>query len=251
MKAQALTEKLRPTSFDQIKGQPYAVSALSDFADFPFPQSFLFSGPSGVGKTSAALALANAVGVNSEWNLIKIKSGEMDAQAVESALNTVRAIGIKDGWKMIVCDEADMMSTKARCLWLSALEDLHQGEYGKTIIVFTTNNREKFETRFRDRCEQIEFEGDPKTLRMDAQELLDEVWTSEGLPGDPPALDAIKGLVEDGSLSFRRLIQFVSSEARKPRDLASIRAAKIAAARTISAKQAATVQAGSVALAGF
>ena len=245
---QALTEQYRPRTFDQMKGQPFAVSDLTDFADFPYPQAFLFSGPTGVGKTTAAFVLADALGVNREWNFIHIKSGEMDAEAVESALKTVRCAGIGDGWKMILCDEADMMSTKARSLWLSALEALQQGEYGKTVIVFTTNNPEKFDARFRDRCESLEFTGDAKTLRIDAQALLDEVWTSEGILGDPPRLDAIRGLVVDGSLSFRRLVRFIETESRKPRDVAAIRAAKLAASKSINVRP---VSSGSVVLAGF
>lgn len=248
MTSQVLTETYRPKTFDQIKGQPFAVSALTDFVDFPYPQSFLFSGFSGVGKTSAAFVLADALGVNREWNLIHIKSGEMDAESVESALRTVRCAGIGDGWKLILCDEADMMSNKARSLWLSALEALQQGEYGKTVIIFTTNNVEKFETRFRDRCEHLEFIADAKTLHMDAQALLDDVWTSEGILGDPPRLDAIRGLVVDGSLSFRRLVRFIETESRKPRDVAAIRAAKLAASKSINVRP---VSSGSVVLAGF
>lgn len=246
--ATALTETYRPKTFDQIKGQPFAVSALTDFVDFPYPQSFLFSGPTGVGKTTAAFVLADALGVNREWNFIHIKSGETDADSVESALKTVRCAGIGDGWKMIMCDEADMMSTKARSLWLSALEALQQGEYGKTVIVFTTNNAERFDSRFRDRCESLEFIADAKTLQIDAQALLDELWTSEGILGDPPRLDAIRGLVIDGVMSFRRLVRFVEIESRKPRDMAAIRAAKLAASKSISVRP---VSSGSVALAGF
>ena len=246
--ATALTEKYRPTTFDRIVGQPFAVSALADFVDFPYPQSFLFSGPTGVGKTTSAFVLADALCINREWNFIHIKSGEMDAEAVEDALKTVRYTGIGDGWKMILCDEADMMSNKARSLWLSALEALQQGEYGKTVIVFTTNNADRFDSRFCDRCESLEFVGDAKTLHIDAQALLDELWASEGIPVDPPSLEAIKGLVVDGMMSFRRLVRFIETESRKPRDVAAIRAAKLAASKSINVRP---VSSGSVVLAGF
>lgn len=235
----ALSERHRPATLDAILGQSFAVMSLTDFADFPFPQAFLFSGASGVGKTTAGLALANALGVNRDWNLILIRSGEMDAEAVEKALSTVRAIGIKNGWKLILCDEADKMSAKSSSLWLSALEDVQAYEYGKTVIVFTTNKLSKFETRFRDRCELIEFESDPKTLYNDAESLLADIWWQEGLPGIPPRLDSIKGIVEDGELSFRRVIRFVEQQSRRPRSasqLAELRKEKIQSAKPVQAR---------------
>jgi DNA polymerase III delta prime subunit len=234
MTAQSLSEKHRPKTFDRILGQSYAVDQIAEFVTFPFPQAFLFTGETGVGKSTLALVMASELGVNPEWNLITINSGEMDAAKVETALTTVRGYGVKDGWKLVLCEEADMMSNKARCLWLSALEDVQRGVYGKTIIVFTTNHPEKFDARFRDRCEHLEFESNAKTLYLDAEKLLGDLWWEEGLHGKPPELDSIRGLVVDGAISFRRVVRFVESQSRRPVDLATIRKMKLADARPIA-----------------
>lgn len=233
MQPQAFSEKYRPATLDAIVGQPAATAQLADFACQPFPQAFLFAGPTGIGKTTAALALVNELGVSRDFDFIHIKSGEMDAESVVSALSTVRRIGVRDGWKVILCDEADLMSTKARSLWLSALEDLQSYEFGKTVIVFTTNNPDRFDDRFRDRCEMIEFESDARTLHMDAEELLADLWMKEAMSGPVPSLNAVKGLVVDGAISFRRLVRFVEAESRRPVDLAAARKAKLAASRPI------------------
>ena len=39
------------------------------------------------------------------------------------------------GWKVLVCNEADRMTTSAETIWLDALEGLPP----KSVIVFTTN----------------------------------------------------------------------------------------------------------------
>ncbi len=206
-----LDEKYRPKYFDQIVGQSYAVNALRDYVDSPFPQAFLFSGPTGNGKTTAAFCLANELGVNLDWNFQHVKSGELDVQAVETALKMSRYVGIGDNWKMVLCDEADISSARAKGLWLSILEDIP----AKTVIVFTTNEPEKLGQRFIDRCEHIAFESNARVLKPDGQAYLNRLWIGEGLKGNPPDVEDAKGVIIQDVISFRRIARFVEGEMRK------------------------------------
>jgi hypothetical protein len=207
-----LTEKYRPQRFAEVFGQGAAVCSLQQFVEAPYPAAFLFEGETGTGKTSLALALANELDVSEDWGLHRIKSGAMDAEAVESVLRTTRYAAPGGGWKMVICDEADSMSVKARQLWLSALEEIPT----KTVIVFTSNHVGKFEQRFLDRCERFTFASDPITLRQDARLLIERVWTGEGYSGEPPILDKMPGIIEDGAISFRRVVQAVQAYRRQP-----------------------------------
>jgi hypothetical protein len=200
----ALTEKHRPKCLSEVVGQGAAVFQLQTFLEAPYAGAFLFEGPTGVGKTTAALALAAELGAVEFGGLDVIKSGTQDAEAVECSLRMLRfAPMLGSGWKVCVVDEADVMSPKAAQLWLSALEDLPP----RSVIVFTTNHPEKFPDRFLDRCERVRCESDPELLAQDAQTLVNELWRAETGRDDAPPWDRLPNVVEKGQLSFRRVVR--------------------------------------------
>ena len=77
----------------QIVGQSAAVAVLTRFAAKPASRAFLFHGPTGVGKTSAATALADLLGVDvakGEFGgLYSIPAGEQSAQAVRDMMRLI------------------------------------------------------------------------------------------------------------------------------------------------------------------
>jgi ATPase family associated with various cellular activities (AAA) len=200
---QQLTEKYRPQCLDDLVGQPEAVARLRAFVSAPYSTAFVLHGETGTGKTSAAVAVANDLGCDPFWAVHKISSGEMDAEAVEKALKCLRLTAPGSGWKVIICDEADSMSAKAKQLWLSALEALP----GHSVIIFTTNHVEKFQRRFLDRCESIEFHASDESQLDAAQLLMNRIWTAEGTAGEPCDVRNIPWLLENGSISFRRVVR--------------------------------------------
>ena len=207
VKPQALTEKYRPKTLDGLYGQFEAVMCLREYVETPYPEAFLFEGDTGTGKTSAAMALANELGVDMKWNFHKIESGTADAKAVEEAVNSMRYSVGQGGYRMILVDEADTMTSKAKEMFLSVLEEIP----GRNVIVFTTNHAERMPRRFLDRCMRIKFSSDPIMLRQDAEALLAEIWTAEGMPGQPFAIQDNPDVIVDGALSFRRVVQAVKS----------------------------------------
>ena len=62
MTYQAIARKWRPTTFDEIAGQTHVTRTLRNAIKLGrVHHAFLFSGPRGVGKTTAARALARAL----------------------------------------------------------------------------------------------------------------------------------------------------------------------------------------------
>jgi MoxR-like ATPase len=187
----SLTERRRPRALSEMVGQGEAVWQLLSFLEAPYATAFLFEGPTGVGKTTAALAVAAELG------------------AVEDSLRSLHFTPmLGSGWKVVIVDEADFMSPKAAHLWLSALEDLPP----RSVVIFTTNSSTKFPDRFLDRCQRIRFEADAVTHARDAQCLIDHVWAEETGRREAPApkLESLKGAVDPcGQLSYRRVIRML------------------------------------------
>lgn len=220
-----LLEKYRPRTLSEVVGQGSVVNQLGTFLDAPYPTAFLFEGATGVGKTSVARALANDLGCDPFWGITTIDAGKQDGETVENSADSLRfATGAGSGWKIVIVNEADCMTTKAAHLWLSILEELPP----RSVVVFTTNHAEKFPDRFLDRCERLSFASDGDMLLQDAQALVARVWEGELPVTDrPPVPDVRKMSLCDkhGNISFRRVIQEITPLIRQANAIRSGRVA--------------------------
>lgn len=215
MNTNSLTEKYRPKALQEVRGQDLIVRCLAAFVKRPTPKAFLFSGPPGCGKTSAAYALARELGVDVDkrefGGLHEIASGEMTAETVRELFRTTLQFSTwhGSGWKVVIGNEADNMSDKAAFIWLDVLEHLPP----RTVVIFTTNDADKLERRFRERCECHRFKAALKSFgetdtpaELAAQSLIDDVWHAELGHNHAPRLSELDGWSENGAMSFRAVI---------------------------------------------
>ena len=72
-----LTDKYRPATFNDVLGQESVVSSLEEIIskDKKLPSCLLFTGPSGIGKTTLARICAKAVGCL-DSNIIEINAAK-------------------------------------------------------------------------------------------------------------------------------------------------------------------------------
>lgn len=181
---QPLAEKYRPTRIADFIGLERPKRVLSSFCKRPVSGAWLFVGPSGVGKSSVALAMAAEL----QAELHKIPSQKCTAAAIE---DTVRqcwyAPMTPGGFHVVLADEADAMSNAAQLQLLSKLDSVDPAP--NTIWVFTANETERLERRFLSRCKVLDFSS--YGMSSDIATYLDGIWHAEGGNGNAPDFERL------------------------------------------------------------
>src|SRR2546427_12091540 len=113
-----LTEKYRPRRPRDFVGLPRVRPVLTRFLQKPFPSAWLFLGPSGVGKTSMALALAERIPAE----LQHIPSRQCDLERVEEVARRCWYRPMNAKLHLVLVDEADQMTPAAQMAFLSKLD---------------------------------------------------------------------------------------------------------------------------------
>jgi hypothetical protein len=206
-----LTDKYRPRTLAEVLGQPEIVASLQRFTAAPYSCAMLFHGDSGIGKTSAAYALAYDLGCAVDeaelGGVFEIPSGSQTAESVRKILDLLRYRPLcGSGWRVLMVNECDRMALPVETIWLDALEHLPN----QTVMVFTTNDPSRLSQRFRNRCEEFAFQGGSEHLKPWIDALVHRLWEQEGI-GPPPVLEGLGlptlGDVGSMTASFRLALQ--------------------------------------------
>ncbi len=174
MSYQPTALRARPRNFDQLLGQEFVSQTLREsLRSREIAHAYLFSGPRGVGKTSAARILAYRLNWREEEDarpeaqeeLEKIRKGlAMDIIEIDGASNTsvndVRQIREEvlfppqhASYKVYIIDEVHMLSRSAFNALLKTIEE--PPPY--IVFIFATTELQKVPATVRSRCQHFHF----------------------------------------------------------------------------------------------
>jgi DNA polymerase III gamma/tau subunit len=176
----SLSEKYRPRTLADFAGLAKVKKVLTNFAAKPFPNAaFLFVGSSGVGKTSAGIALCEML----RGELHHIPSQQCNLANIEDTVRQCYYVPKNGTFHVILVDEADQMSKAAQLALLSKTDST--GFPPSTIFIFTCNSTDGLEPRFLSRCMELKFQS--HGIASEAASLLERIWLKEvGETADRP-----------------------------------------------------------------
>jgi replication-associated recombination protein RarA len=176
-----LVTKYKPRRVSDLVGMASVKRRLAKLIQHPYTSAWLLTGPSGLGKTTAAFAVAAEIGAQ----IHHMPSRQCDLASVSKALTACHYAPMfaASKWHAAIVDEADQMSHPAQLAFLSALDGTATPE--NTLFFFTANDTKNLEPRFISRCRQLRFSIDD--AEEEVHRFLARVWEKEsGKPEDAP-----------------------------------------------------------------
>lgn len=145
----ALHVKYRPQTFDEIVGHKETVESLKNFVgDEERPQSYLFHGPPGCGKTTLARILSNELGC-SETDYVEINaSNNRGIDTAREILSNINFKPIKGKIKTVVLDEVHQTTKDFQNALLKVLEEPPKHAY----FILCTTDPNKLLPAVKSRC---------------------------------------------------------------------------------------------------
>lgn len=182
-----LAERYRPVQLSGIVGQR-SVKVLQAFAIEPYPRCWILTGPGGVGKSCAAIALANELGAVDEWSgFTKVVAAKLGVDAATAQMDRLHLRCLAGEWNFLLIEELERLSPQCTGLLKDALasENLPR----RAIVVATSNDTSGIDGALLQRFgKPLVFEGQG-SLAQAGIARLQEIWGREcpGLEMPPGA----------------------------------------------------------------
>lgn len=213
MAYQAFYRVYRPQSFAEMSGQAHVKQTLQNALLYnKTTHAYLFSGPRGTGKTSAAKIFAKALNCErapasepcNECETCKsISNGsntdviEFDAasnsrvEEIRDIIEKVRFAPANSRYKVYIIDEVHMLSNSAFNALLKTLEE----PPAHVVFILATTEPHKLPLTIISRCQRFDFK---RITSVDIVDRMNAILTDSGIPANEQALKVIAQAASGG-----------------------------------------------------
>ncbi|GHV86911.1 hypothetical protein AGMMS50255_2070 [Spirochaetia bacterium] len=232
-KYEVTATRRRPKTFDELAGQEFVVSTLKNSLESgQIAHAYLFSGPRGCGKTSAARILARSlncekgptatpcgvcancreISQGSSMDVIEIDGASNNGvEAVRQIKEEVRFPPNSGKYKVYIIDEVHMLSNSAFNALLKTIEE--PPPY--IVFIFATTEMQKVPATIKSRCQQFAFRLIPiETI----QGILKNICAELKIEAEDEALFWIArestGSLRDAFTLFDQVVSFSAGHIR-------------------------------------
>lgn len=182
------TEKYRPKTFEEVKGQEEIVKRTKAFVEKKNMPHLLFAGPAGVGKSTLALVIARQL-YGEDWHENFLELNASDERGIDIVRNKVkdfartRSIG-NVPFKIIFLDECDALTREAQ----QALRRTMENYTTTTRFILSCNYSSKILDPIQSRCTMFRFKPLEKKNVFD---IIDSIIEKEDLTMTDDAKEAL------------------------------------------------------------
>lgn len=198
------TEKYRPKTFEEFKGQKKIVERIKAMVDQQNIGNFLFAGPAGIGKSSMALIIAKTL-FGDSWKQNFLELNASNDRGIDVVRNTIKdfarlkALGDAP-FKIIFLDECDSLTKEAQQALRRTMENYTQ----TTRFILSCNYSSKIIDPIQSRCTVFRFKPLEK---KDIESMIGFISKSEKLKVDKKAIDALYEVCDGDARRMKNILQ--------------------------------------------
>ena len=196
-----LSEKYRPSSFEELLGQEDVVTELLSYVANHRSSNLAFVGPSGCGKSSAAMILAKSL-VGDKGMTIDFKHLHADSCSLENVAKSINEANayrpLVSSQRVLLIDDFHLMKRTIREKLRNAIEV----RISNRVLVVTCENQKDWSSALKSRFRTILFSRLSKEV---AKVKIKAVLKSERMPGHPPRLEEL-GITKSKHYNLREVV---------------------------------------------